>query len=522
MDYSRKHTQRLDEIFSYSKQNFSEGEERITVHAAVSRFAFFYEKIRNLVDYKDEHLIRKAAVLRILKRLLILEQDSRQIAEQLIRELIAARYLPNGQIPVSLIDDIAWRVYKLQLVQHVAAGDDQHLDWLRAMVSVEIEEALVASAKEKALINFLFDRVRRSVKVTRANLDESDLQLQLYVACFRTLYKADDEIVGFKLLRAFLPEWMSPQGWMDNPRPVAERLVAVERRINLQLKHPLAQRFQRAVKPWAVALNMLVQAIDRKPEDRGAIGKRDAMRALVSSQAEERYGTTKTRVRRATVRAMVYLFATKMVLALILEGPVEWVLYRNIHIPALMVNLLFPATLMFVVGQFIKVPGADNTDRVLKALDELMGDETPSTLTIVAPVRRSALAATALGLTYLLTFVVTFGGIYFALEALSFTWISTLLFLFFLCLVSFFAYRIRMSAREYTVIENKVTLWTSFVDFFSIPILSAGRWLSRNISRINIFLFFFDFIFEAPYKYFLSLLEEWFIFAKEKKDELQP
>jgi hypothetical protein len=219
---------------------------------------------------------------------------------------------------------------------------------------------------------------------------------------------------------------------------------------------------------------------------------------------------------------MVDLFATKMVLALVLEGPIEWVLYRNIHIPALLVNLLFPATLMFIVGLFIRIPGQDNTDRITGALDELMGEGTPTMLTIVSPPRRSALAKTVLGLTYLLTFIVTFGGIVLMLDALSFTWISSLIFLFFLCLVSFFAYRIRLGARENTVIDNKVTLWTSLVDFFSIPILRAGRWLSRNINRINIFLFFFDFIFEAPYKYVLTLLEEWFAFAKEKKDELQP
>ena len=95
-------------------------------------------------------------------------------------------------------------------------------------------------------------------------------------------------------------------------------------------------------------------------------------------------------------------------------------------------------------------------------------------------------------------------------------------FLFFLSLVSFFAFRIRLNAREYFVVDDKVTLRHSIIDFFSIPILRAGRWLSLSISRINIFLFFFDFIFEAPYKIFLSLLEEWFAFAKEKKDELQP
>ena len=36
-------------------------------------FSVLYEKIRNAVDYKDDHLFRKAAIARILKRLLVLE-----------------------------------------------------------------------------------------------------------------------------------------------------------------------------------------------------------------------------------------------------------------------------------------------------------------------------------------------------------------------------------------------------------------------------------------------------------------
>ena len=98
-----KNGQRLLEVFTLNKPKNKEEEDKITVHAAVSRFAFIYERIRNLVDYKDDHLIRKAAILRILKRQLMLEQDSRVIAENLIKELIAARYLPNATLPVSLI-----------------------------------------------------------------------------------------------------------------------------------------------------------------------------------------------------------------------------------------------------------------------------------------------------------------------------------------------------------------------------------------------------------------------------------
>ncbi|MBU2566519.1 hypothetical protein KKG46_03075 [Patescibacteria group bacterium] len=523
MAYSQRYTQQLSGIFGLKEQNLTQGDEKITVHAAVSRFSFFYEKIRNILDYKDEHLIRKAAILRILKRLVLLENDPRAISEQLIKELIAARYLENGVLPQSLIDDVSWRVYKLQMILKVNAGSERHLDWIKIMVAVEIEDLLVDSTRDKTLVSFLYERVQRSVQVRGIDMSESDLNLQIYLACYRTLVKADDEVLGYKMLRAFLPEWLQPHTWMDNPRPIAERMVAVERRIKLQLRHGMNLRFQRVVKPWAVGLNMLSEAVSAKPDQASSlISDQDTAKNAIKLVADKRYAKTKAKVRRATFRAVVYLFFTKMIIALLLEAPVEWLLYEKVHMEALLVNLLFPPVLMFIVGLFIKTPGKENTNRILQALDDLLTDVIPAPRVISAPPKRSPLAKTLLMLTYFLTFVITFGAISLFLEYVSFTWISTLIFLFFLSVVSFFAFRIRISAREDIVIDDKVTLRTSLVDFFSIPVLRAGRWLSLSISRINIFLFFFDFIFEAPYKLFLKLLEEWFAFAKEKKDELQP
>jgi hypothetical protein len=58
------------------------------------------------------------------------------------------------------------------------------------------------------------------------------------------------------------------------------------------------------------------------------------------------------------------------------------------------------------------------------------------------------------------------------------------------------------------------------MDLASLPILRAGQWLSRQMGRFNILQFFFDFLFEAPFKMFLSVLEEWFAYLREKKEAL--
>jgi hypothetical protein len=495
---------------------------RITVNEAVSRFSFLYERIRNAVDYKDEHLIRKSAVIRILKRQLLLEADPEVIAEHLIRELIAARYLPNATLPESLVDTVARFVRKYQAVAKLNAGGERHATWLRDITAVEIEGVLVDSSSEKALVTFLYERLADSIKVRGAEIDETERRLQVYVACYRSLVKADDAMIGYKLLRAYLPEWVRSEEWLENPRPIAERLVAVEWRIRDRLKHRLSQRFLRAVKPWAVSLGILCDVLLEKPEEaEAALAKPETLDAKVARKAEERYAKARTRLRRGTVRATLYLFVTKMMLALVLEVPIEWFMYAHVDYFTLSINLLFPPTLMFFVGLLIRVPGQENTERIEGGVHELLSDQPIADREVKAPKTRRGFAGFLFTIAYAATFLITFGLVAIVLNALDFIWISAGIFFFFLCVVSFFGFRLRQTARETIVVEGKQGISSAIADFLSLPVLRAGQWLSRSINRINVFLFIFDFLFEAPFKMFLTVLEEWFAFMKEKREELQ-
>lgn len=495
---------------------------RITVNETVGKFSFLYERIRNSVEYKDEHLIRKSAIQRILKRQLILESNPSVVADRLVRELIAARYLPNATLPESIIDDVAIRVRKFMAVSRINAGGERHAEWLKGIISVEIEELLVDATQEKALVTFLYERLADRIKLRGATLDDTERRLQVYVACYRSLVKADDDMLGFKLLRAYLPEWLRADEWVANPRPIAERLVAVHMRIRSRLRHPLSQRFLRAVKPWAVSLALLKDVlVEAKGEAGMVLEKPELLQAKLSQKAEDRYADAKAKLRRGTVRAMVYLLITKMFIALLVEVPIEQWWYGHIGVLSLVINLLFPPFIMFFVGILIHVPGQDNTNRLKAGVMELLSANPVAEREIRVPAVRRGMTGFLFGMAYAATFLLSFGLVGMLLDALNFTWVSSLLFMFFLCVVSFFGFRLRLTAREVVVVEGKQSLLSVFVDFLSLPILRAGQWLSRSISRINVFLFVFDFIFEAPFKLFLTVLEEWFAFMKEKKDELQ-
>ena len=65
-----------------------EGVQVITVDEVASKVAAFYEKIRGIVDWREEHLLRKMAIHRILHRRLLLTENPGEVAEPLLQELV--------------------------------------------------------------------------------------------------------------------------------------------------------------------------------------------------------------------------------------------------------------------------------------------------------------------------------------------------------------------------------------------------------------------------------------------------
>ena len=495
-------------------------EARITVHDAVSRISVLYEKLRNAVEYREEHLLRKGAILRILRRQLVLESDPIMIAHRLIRELIAARYLPNETLPESLIEDAAIVIRKYQAIEGAHAGGERHLKWVQGIIASELEEVLAEPKTEKALITFLYQRLSGSIYVHGEPMDDLERRLQIYVSIYRSFMKADADQAAYKYLRAFAPWWMRSEEWADEPRAFADELVGLQERIEGILKSRLTQKFLRAVRPWVVSLWMLKEAVEEEKEQRALLESRTDTHTAVLNRIAKREIEARNKVARGTVRAIIYLFITKVLFALAIEVPLEWYLYKEVSKMALAINIALPPAIMFLVGLFIRKPSSANRKRILEHIDVLLmaGSPAPQHL---RPVReKGGFANLFFSIIYLIMFIISFGLIGSILVRLHFTPVAIAVFFFFLSLVSFFGYRLRGTAKEIVVVRPKERLIGAIGDFLALPILRVGRWLSNSVSRLNIFAFTMDVIFEAPLKIFLNAMEETLVFIREKKDEL--
>ena len=509
--------QTLLQVYLDSPQKTISDEETIRVSEAISSIAFLYEKLRNIVDYKEDHLFRIGAIKRFLSRNIFTRITPAKLSEQLLRELIRSRYLGNRRVPTAKIAQVAQIIDNYQNVLDQLERPDNNLkNWLIDIASSQIDQTVCPQIKESALTSTFYQMLKNNLNFDPelANLQK----MRLYIATQKALFKPSLATVRFNLLKGFLP------GWEDNPtetrRYFAQNITTIKNNIETQIGHPDTERLTRFCRRYTAPFLILKDILDRQNTQSLAIDDPEVLDNLITETCLSRYSQTRTILSRKAARSIIYIFLTKMVLALLLEFPFDiWIAHR-IKILPLVINTLFPPILMFSFVMVIPKPDQNNTQKISAGLHQIIYQGVLKTVPFVFKKTTSnTLQKTIFALVYYLTFFVTFGLIIYVLYRLDFNFFSMLIFLFFLTMVSFFAYKISQTANE-LIVEEKEKPLALLTDFFLLPIIQAGKRFSSELAKINIFNFILDFFIEAPLKSILEVVEDWLAFIKEKKEEL--
>ena len=540
-------------IYNEQKESEEESEDiqKIKVSEVISKMAFYYEKIRNSVDYKEENLLRKNAVERILKRQIVIEgtikvSTSEEIAKDLLAELIRAGYLPNNKIPEEKIKEIAgiiekylklrnYSLSRISFSEHVkngkvgqATGDFQEINdltnWFMSLAASEIEESLGRDKIKQAVVSNMYEILTKKVKLPPDLPYEKEKEVQIYLSIHRNFLKFDQEMLEFILFKYFNP------GWTKEPKDeeiakIAQNIRSLRQAISASLNHPLAKQLDRIVGQYSVYFSVLAEVIGKNPTAVHDEIKNDikAFPRLIKKACTEEYKSIKLRLWRAAVRSIIYIFLTKSIFVILLEIPaIQW-FGEEVNPVSLAINVSFPALLLFLIVLFTRIPSEANTARIIEKIEEITfaEKEKKEQFILRQPAKRGKLANGFFGLIYFITFLLSFGLIVWALDKINFTWVSIIIFLFFLALVSFFSIRIRRGVREFIVVEQKENIFTFLVDFLYTPVIAAGQWLSEKFSQINIFIFILDFIIEAPFKIFVEITEDWTKYVRERREDIK-
>ena len=517
-------------VYKESKDDSSkvseDDETKIKVNEFTSKIAFVYEKLRNTLDYKEEHLLRKNAVERIISRS-FWEIKNNPLAEDLLKELIRAGYLPNNAISeykIIVIDAIFQKYYKLLIKikeQKTWSEFNKFQKWILDFCACEIESNLYNSQREQALVEAMYRSLESRVQVANENFSDAEKDLQLYIAVNKALVRSDNKMIGFLVFKSFYPEWLeAPDNEFINE--IASRISKIKEDIDKEIKNPLSAKFFSICKKQAIYYKVLEGVIVNHLKNIDEIFNiRDRFEDETRETAEINYDIAKKKFRTGLVRSIVYILITKVVIALLVEVPLDLYIFHGFSYTTIGINVTFPPILMLLVGLSIRLPSEKNTSAIVSELVKIVYNEEDTSPIVVKPSRkRSKFTLFFFGLLYLTTYVVTFGLIVLGLIRLHFSIPSGVIFILFLCIVSFFAVRVKTTAKEWVVLKTSQRFFATIFDFFFMPIIKVGRWLSLEFSKINIFMFILDFIIEAPFKTFLSIFEDWMSYVREKKDEI--
>lgn len=494
----------------------------VSISTRTSRMSFVYERMRNAVDYKEEHLLRRTAISRIIRRLVVSGTDRTSIPEVLVHELIHARYLPNNAIPQKKLVDLEKIFNKYWLLLGIAPEKDINnpktlAGWTLGIAASEIDEFLLPPFIMHAAINSMYETINKQLHIEDA-ISENDRKKQIYIACSRALYHNEDNL-NYHLFLMYHPEWRGGAN-LNLIREVTGALPALRRQIEHDLNHWIREKLNTCLRKQVVYFSILTEIITKDPEKaRLALENNSDFAEQITTACNEHYRQARRKLGRSIVRSVIYLLLTKFLLALILEIPVEWWLLSHLDPLPLLINLVFPPGLLAVIALSTRMPDNANTKIILRGILNIVRGQTEMIQVAKTKPRRLWLSGLFVIL-YAALFGISFGLLIWLLRALNFTAISMLVFLLFLSLVSLFAYRIRVRNQELIVTPPKTGLIRSLWAFLTIPILQAGKWLSGKFAQINIFIFILDFVIEAPFKSFVKITEDWMAYVQEKKEEI--
>lgn len=519
----------LDNLYSAAAKDRivrQEGEEVIKVSIMTSAISFMYEKLRTIVDYNEDHLLRKSAIFRILKRRFLGGGDYYKISENVIKELISARYLENNKFPESKVVEVAQVIEKYDLL-YTGVENQKGIqaalglyDWILNIAACEIEEVIMPANKMKVLVRFMYEEIKAKVQiVSNQAMTEDEVNLQFFLAVNRSLVKSDKPMLEYLILKL----WYSD--WKDNPQIILpqfiEQIYTIREAIDKQINHRLANKLLQVCRRYAMMIIILRDVIYDDFANAGQLlNDPKLLESKIREICQEKYSETKRRLKTQIFRAIIYVFLTKMLLAMIVEIPFDMYLLHSFSWIAAAVNVAFPPFLMVLIAATIRTPSEKNTNAMVKGIFDILNDSGEIQY-IRDPKKRNWFVWGLLNLLYLVSFVIPFGLIIYFLNYIQFSILSIGLFVVFFSIVSFFGVRIRRSARELNILKKKENILGEIFDFFTLPFIRVGRFMSLNFSKINIFIYILDFLIEAPLKIILQGIEEWLAFFKEKKEDLE-
>lgn len=527
----------------YSKELISlkKKESVVAVDEVASGVAKFYEKVRKIIDWKDDNALRRGAIERILKRILfpkmmgvsLKSHDPNELARTVTTELVRGGHLPNHEIPQSRMEIVAVALKKyLFFLDHVygssGASEVKKTNSLSTFImeiaACEIEEILTRPVKEygvmNAMSNILYERIDIKPEGSLSNTEKMDL---IRISVQRKLYHLDDNYVTYQYLKSKYPQWLNPT--QEEMKWFAENISYIKENTQEYINRKVNKEFDEISEQVSTVFMLLGDVFDGlKGNPEGmveAVNDRGKFQSLMAEAYSKRHATLKTRLKNSAVFSTLSVFISNWATFYLFEVPLAHLFYEEFNRFATIVDFLLPALIMFLLIIFIKPPKEDNVNKVMSAAQNMLyQDQEYDAFEIKLEEKRSSVGKIFVNLFYLISTVLAFAGIaaifYVAKLPITSVVYDTLT----IAITIYAAVVVRKDSKELYV-GNDRNFKDFMFDVITVPIAKVGLFLSKKWKEYNIVAAFTNFLVEIPFAAILDFIELWSAFIKERKSELR-
>jgi hypothetical protein len=477
-----------------------------------------YEQLRNAAEYTEEHLLLQRAIKRFFNRNFAFftrrHGHGGNVGEELIVELTQAGYLHNGEFSSETADKIKHlseqyiETYR-QLRESRVSREDAS-DWVLSILSVEVEGILNPHSHHTALAYSAYQHYmellpRETFATNNEEMEQYDLSL--YIAVHQALLKSDVAIVRHDLMRMY---HISPQN--------THAFTQFNHSVNDLFTSKFTHRLKRAVSKYGAPLRMLKSMCDERKDIPELLLEKNRFLDAFDHQVGKEYKLVHRRVNKGIIKSIIFIFITKVIIGLSIEIPYDLISVGSIALLPLAINLLFPPLYMASLKLGLKAPSMANAQTLHEYVDRaLYTNERP----ITPSFRDSTRTASAFSkFLYTVLFFIPFAVTVYVLHILNFNIVQMGIFFAFLSTASFFGFRLSSMIRELEIVMHQTGFWFAIRDFFYLPFIVVGQWLSSKYAKINAVAYFLDIAIEMPLKTVLRLIRQWTRFLNEKHNEL--
>ncbi len=520
----------LDQVSSLARPEGQGDVAMIHVDDVASKIATLYEKLRQVIDFQEDHLLRKNTIQRMLKRRLLLSLgNSEEVAKPLIFELIRGGYFPNDKIPETKIQETESLLRKYiflkdHLTSDIRGSEKQSInDWLDDLAASELEEKLSPLRKDEVLIEYMVEELVKRVvlPVQQTAIDDQTKKELIFIACQKCLLKADRCLLGWRLLKLKLPEFTNGPN-QELLIEVSQKLALIKKEVDYEINHSLVKRIQKKIYRFTPVFLLLEDvATEDRTKAREIFEKPESLELRTKFAYDRRFNEMKKNNRRWGIRWVISILLSKMVFAFLIEVPYDQA-HGNFSLLALMINLFFPPLLMLLILSTGKIPKEENKNLVCwETMKIVYPRDKIEMLQVEKPVNKKGLGNIFLRMFFWLTSAAVFAGVVWLLLQINFSWLSIFIFIAFFSLISFSGVRIEAATKPMRGAEKEAGFLSFLADMFFLPFRSVGKWLAGQLQRYNLIILFLNLFFEAPLQIFFEFVESWRAFIRRKKEEIE-